>query len=85
MRESILTPKGLQKLPGILFTTILTGKRQLLGFSTLWQLADLESFQIARPLKYVSRNLCLADLVQSVDLCCPLTLLEGLPRKIRCH
>jgi hypothetical protein len=84
-----LTSTGLQKLPGILFITILTGKSQPLGFSALWRPADLESFQIARQLRYVSRNqpeeVCLADLVQSVDLCFPLSLLEGLPRKIRCH
>jgi hypothetical protein len=87
--KALLTLKGLQKLPWILFITILNEKSEPLGFSALWQPADLESFQIARPLKHVSRNhpeeVCLADLVQSVDLCCPLTLLEGRARKIRCR
>jgi len=73
MKECLLTPKGLQKLPEILFITIITGKSQALGFSALWRPADLESFQIVWPLKYVSRThpeeVCLASLAQSVDLC----------------
>jgi hypothetical protein len=49
--KALLTPKGLQKLPWILFITILNGKSEPLGFSALWRPADLESFQIARLLK----------------------------------
>jgi hypothetical protein len=56
MRESLLTPKGLRKLRGILFTTILTGKSRPLGFNALWRPADLESSQTAWPLKYAPRN-----------------------------